>query len=120
MKRVVKLMGVLAIVAAIAAPAVMARVDGYRPGPTGQIGSMYVKQPRPVGDPVGMPRSTPSGSEGFAATANRAQAGPLSLTVSDVTAIQVGGAIVAPRGGAVYTPQQRANLSIRKTIRALD
>ena len=120
MRRVVKLVGVLVVVALIAAPLAMARVDGYRPGPTGKVGEQYVKQPRPAGDPVGMPRSTPRDSDGMAATASRAQAGPLSLTVSDVTSTQMGGALVTPRGGAVYTPAQRANLSIRKTIRALD
>jgi len=56
----------------------------------------------------------------FAATAGTlVQAGPLSLGGPDLIASR-GSALVGPSGAAVYSPQQRAAMDIRRLIRALD
>jgi len=56
----------------------------------------------------------------FSATAGTlVQAGPMSLGGPDLIASR-GSALVGPSGAAVYSPQQRAAMDIRRLIRALD
>lgn len=119
MNRSVKLLGVVAVVCVLAMPVVSA-ADLSSKGE----GHMYTKEPVPTGGPVNMPGAKQSSSEGSMTSASAgtsgAIAGPLALTSDDLTSTRMGGALVTPRGGSVYSPKQRAEAQIRSVIRQLD
>ncbi len=134
MRKYFTILTVLAVVVAMAGTTLAATT--YRPT---KLNEMYV---RPGGlptdgAPVNMPGVSgnngginndglqgPSRSQGQATmnTFNLAplnsSAGPLSLG-GDTNLVPRGSALVAPSGGAVYTPKQRADREIKSLIRKL-
>jgi hypothetical protein len=114
-KRSLKFGGLIAVALILSSSALMA-TDRYDfmivVVPDVELGEMYDKseifQPAlaPVNKPLGGPAET------------GAKAGS-SFSLGSGEVPQSGSAIVAPRGGSVYTPKQRADREIKKLIRKL-
>ena len=81
-------------------------------------GDLYTRQPMPAFAPARMPMSDSGGFSSAASSEPVTEAGPVSFS-NDMTP-NIGSALVAPRGGVIYSPRMRADREIARVIRRLN